>query len=92
MRSFLWALVAVVSLGGAAAAQHISPDEAQKQLDANNEPMKVGDAAARDAAAIADAENGWFKDALKTRDQRLAWWREAHVIRYRRAPGIATGQ
>jgi hypothetical protein len=29
------------------------------------------------AAAVADAKSGWFTDALKTRDQRLAWWRDA---------------
>ena len=31
----------------------------------------------RDAAAVADAQNGWWKDALATRDQRLAWWTDA---------------
>lgn len=37
----------------------------------------MGSAAARDAAAIQDAETGWYAEALKTRDQRLQWWREA---------------
>ena len=77
MRSSLWTLVMLASLGQAAVAQKVSPDEAQKQLDAGNEPMKVGDASAKDSAAIADAKTGWFTDALKTRDQRLTWWREA---------------
>lgn len=30
-----------------------------------------------DNAAISDAETGWWTNALKTRDQRLARWREA---------------
>ena len=40
---------------------------------------QLGDAAAsvRDAAAIADAEEGWYKAALPGKDARLAWWREA---------------
>jgi hypothetical protein len=45
--------------------------------EAANEPMQIGAAAQRDAAAVADAQNGWYAAALKTRDQRLAWWREA---------------
>lgn len=70
-------LVAALVLGHAAVGQSLSPDEAQRQLDANNEPLKVGAAAAKDAAAIQDAKAGWYAEALKTRDQRLAWWREA---------------
>lgn len=58
-------------------AQTATPDEAQRQLDKGNEPMKVGDSAPKDAVAIQDAESGWYANALKTRDQRLAWWREA---------------
>lgn len=77
MRASLWALVAVVALGQPAVAQSMAPDEAQRQLDANNEPTKVGNAAARDAAAIQDAKTGWYAESLKTRDQRLQWWREA---------------
>ena len=56
MRVYLWALVLTVGLGNAAIAQSVAPDDAQRQLDANNEPMKVGDAAAKDAAAIQDAK------------------------------------
>lgn len=77
MRAYLWAFVAATALGPVALAQHLTPDQAQQQLDANNEPMKMGSAAARDAAAIQDAETGWYAEALKTRDQRLQWWREA---------------
>jgi len=77
MRASLWALVLVAGFGQAAVAQRIAPDEAQRQLDANNEPMKVGDAAARDAAAVQDAKTGWYTAALKGRDQRLEWWRDA---------------
>src|SRR5215207_1540990 len=35
------------------------------------------EARARDEAAIKDAEQGWWKEALATRDQRLTWFREA---------------
>jgi alpha-L-fucosidase len=77
MRSSLWALAVVMALGPTAVGQNLAPDQAQKQLDAGNEPMKVGDAAARDAAAVQDAKTGWYSEALKTRDQRLTWWREA---------------
>ena len=31
----------------------------------------------RDSKAIQQAERGWWKAAQATRDQRLAWWREA---------------
>jgi len=77
MRIYLWALMAAMALNQSAVAQSLSPDEAQRQLDANNEPMKVGEAAAKDAAAVKDAETGWYAAALKTRDRRLEWWREA---------------
>jgi len=73
----MMAVMTAMVVGQATVAQTLTPDEAQRQLDANNEPMKVGDAAARDAAAIKDAETGWYAEALKTRDQRLQWWREA---------------
>ena len=76
-RSAIWASIIVLSLGGFCAAQSVAPDEAQRRLDSGNEPMRVGDAAARDAAAIEDAKTGWYAEALKTRDQRLAWWRQA---------------
>ena len=48
-----------------------------RNSDAANEPMEGGGAAVQDAAAIHDAETGWYAEALKTRDQRLVWWREA---------------
>jgi alpha-L-fucosidase len=73
----LCALVVAAGLSHFAVAQKVAPDEAQKLLDAGNEPLKVGDASAKDAAAIQDAKTGWYAEALKTRDQRLAWWREA---------------
>ena len=34
-------------------------------------------AATRADEAIRDAQTGWFAEAAKTRDERLAWWREA---------------
>lgn len=49
---------------------------------AANEPMQAGSAAAGDKAAIADAigtseRPGWYAKAKETRDERLAWWRDA---------------
>src|ERR1700753_1145576 len=70
-------LVMLMGLGGISVAQSVAPDEAQRRLDAGNEPMKGGDGGAREPAAIEDAKTGWYAEALKTRDQRLAWWREA---------------
>jgi alpha-L-fucosidase len=31
----------------------------------------------RDQMAIDDAVNGWWKEAAKTRDQRIEWWKDA---------------
>lgn len=76
MRSLLWIFVAMAGIGQAV-GQNLAPDEAQRRLDAGNEPMKVGNASPQDAAAIQDAKTGWYAESLKTRDQRLAWWREA---------------
>lgn len=42
-----------------------------------SDPQSVTTDNARDRAAVDDALNGWWTAALKTRDQRLAWWREA---------------
>lgn len=69
------ALVALSVLTWNLPAQTPSAD--QGRSDAANEPMAMGDAAQRDAAAVKDAEAGWYAEALKTRDQRLEWWREA---------------
>jgi hypothetical protein len=33
----------------------------------------------RDGAAVAAADSGWHGESLKTRDHRLAWWREARL-------------
>lgn len=57
-------------------AQKQSGDD-QRRSEAANEPMQAGDAAQRDAAAIRDANTGWYAASLKTRDARLAWWRDA---------------
>src|SRR5947199_4812994 len=37
----------------------------------------VGKGNPRDVAAANEALNGWWTEALKTRDQRLQWWRDA---------------
>ena len=51
MRGSLRVLVAMAALAQAATAQ--------KQLDTGNEPIKMGDTAAQDTAAIQDAKTGW---------------------------------
>jgi alpha-L-fucosidase len=51
--------------------------EEQRRSDAANEPMQAGGAAQRDTAAVRDAKNGWYAESLKTKDSRLAWWRDA---------------
>ena len=53
------------------------PGDDQRRSEAANEPMQAGAAAQRDAAAIRDANAGWYGQALKMRDARLAWWRDA---------------
>ncbi len=70
--SFFGGLVVAASL----LSSHVICAQGASQ-EAANEPMQAGDAAQRDAAAIRDAESGWYAEALKTRDERLAWWRDA---------------
>ena len=70
------ALAAIFTISGIAGAQNPASD-AQRRSEAANEPMQSGAAAQRDADAIRDAQTGWYADALKTRDERLAWWRAA---------------
>ncbi|PZU08251.1 alpha-L-fucosidase [Sphingomonas sp.] len=41
------------------------------------EQTGIGGAAAQDADATTRAHAGWWAEAGKTRDQRLAWWRDA---------------
>lgn len=77
MRAYILVLITATALTYTAMAQNLTPDQAQRQLDTNTEPAKVGNAAAKDAAAIRDAKTGWYAEALKTRDQRLQWWRKA---------------
>lgn len=77
MRFSVWVLILGMMMGHGAIAQSIAPDEAQRQLDAGTEPAKVGLLTAKDQAAIQEAKSGWYAESLKTRDQRLAWFREA---------------
>ncbi len=49
----------------------------QRRSDAANEPTGIGAPAAKDAEALRRAETGWWHAARKTRDNRLAWWRDA---------------
>jgi alpha-L-fucosidase len=48
-----------------------------RRTDVANEPTQSGSASSRDAAAIREAQSGWYVQALKNRDARLQWWREA---------------
>jgi alpha-L-fucosidase len=72
--------LALSGLLAAHSAQTQKPQGAeQRRSDAANEPMQAGPAAQRDAAAVQDAKNGWYAESLKTRDARLAWWRDARL-------------
>lgn len=72
------AIVMLLAMFGPVCAGHSTAQTPPaRNSDAANEPMQGGSASAQDAAAIHDAETGWYANALKTRDQRLAWWREA---------------
>jgi alpha-L-fucosidase len=74
-------------LACAFAAASITSTSAQQASDAKSsiqasaektqEQTGIAPASARDAAAIADAEDGWYKAALPGKDARLAWWRDA---------------
>ncbi|HEV2970821.1 MAG TPA: alpha-L-fucosidase [Pirellulales bacterium] len=48
----------------------------QTPADAENSES-VGKGSPRDVAAANEAIHGWWTEALKGRDQRLQWWREA---------------
>jgi alpha-L-fucosidase len=52
-------------------------DVRQTSAETAQEQTESAPTSARDAAAIADAQNGWYKAALVGKDARLAWWREA---------------
>ncbi|WP_084490241.1 alpha-L-fucosidase [Niabella ginsenosidivorans] len=56
-------------IGLLTASAQVKGDEDQEMFN------KEG--AARDAAAIANAVNGWWTASMKDRDQRLQWWRDA---------------
>src|SRR6266702_4009979 len=57
-----------------AALTTIATQPAQTQIQTQAQPSPVP---ALDAAAITDAETGWYGAALKTRGRRIEWWREA---------------
>lgn len=63
-------LLTAPAIAGAQSADQRRTTEAQEQTG-------IGTAAAEDAAALRRAEEGWWGEALKTRDARLAWWRDA---------------
>jgi alpha-L-fucosidase len=60
-----------------AMAQAEGPTAQQRSSAEANEPTGIGAAAANDAAAADRALNGWWREAGKTRDQRLDWFRQA---------------
>jgi len=72
---FVAAKLAIASAAAADPTQ--TKAQTKAQAEAANEPTQSGPTAAKDASAIRDAETGWYAKALKTRDDRLAWWREA---------------
>lgn len=39
--------------------------------------QKLPDPATRDGKAVAEAVNGWWTESMKTREERIAWWRES---------------
>jgi alpha-L-fucosidase len=47
------------------------------QTASQSQPAAQSLADQRAAAAAHDAQTGWWAEAYKTRDQRLAWWRDA---------------
>jgi len=50
-----------------------------RQADAQAEAPDNPTITERNAAAAKAAQNGWYAEALKTRDQRLAWFRDARL-------------
>lgn len=80
-RSFIRAgwltMLAVLVLSGCSNRHKQEAGTEDRRSDAANEPLPAGASAKRDADAVRDAKTGWYAEALKTRDQRLAWWREA---------------
>lgn len=71
------ACLAILLTAFSACVSAQNPAADQRRSEVANEPMQMGDATQRDAAAVQDARTGWYAEALKTREERLAWWREA---------------
>jgi len=65
----------VLTLAVAAASALAQVATSQEEALSPAEATARGNA--RDEAAGADAINGWWTAALKNRDERLAWWRDA---------------
>lgn len=76
-RSFL-SLACVLALGLACAPVHARQVEAPENTTENT-TSENATIAERNAAAAKAAETGWYAEALKTRDQRLAWFRDARL-------------
>jgi alpha-L-fucosidase len=70
-------VLAVLVLTGCSNRHKQEAGTEDRRSDAANEPLQAGASTKRDADAIRDAKTGWYAEALKTRDQRLEWWREA---------------
>lgn len=60
----------------AQAGQNVPSVEQRNSIEAN-EPLDMRAPAEQDAAALERARSGWWAEALKTKDERLAWWRDA---------------
>src|SRR5580698_9035507 len=54
-----------------------NPSQQAEQPAPQVDAARNGPAATLADEAIRDAQTGWFAEAAKTRDERLAWWREA---------------
>lgn len=77
MKSLRLLAVSLLAAPTLAMAQVESPDAQQRRSAEANEPTGIGAAAANDAKAADRALNGWWREAGKTRDQRLDWFRQA---------------
>ena len=77
MKSLRILAISLLAAPTLAMAQADGPSAQQRRGTEANEPTGIGAPAARDAEAADRAVNGWWRDAGKTRDQRLAWFRQA---------------
>jgi hypothetical protein len=77
MKSLRILAISLLAAPTLAMAQADGPSAQQRRGTEAHEPTGIGAPAARDAEAADRALNGWWRDAGQTRDQRLAWFRQA---------------